>query len=368
MRILVVTRSTPLHQIGGMENVAWDIAKGLGELGHEVTVLTTAVSNLQKIKLNELNFKLEFLKECAPGIYSRRWWKSSLAYFKDNETSFDLVFSVSVAAKSIAAYKERKIRVIIQSHGTLRGEMISKLKSQSIIGLVKMVKNLLELPFHKNQYSKFDHFIAVGDRVYNDLQKWPSRVNKSKISLIRNGIRRPRSEELHGVNAKRKGMSVVCVSRLHKQKGVQKVINLFQNEKLSHVSLTIIGDGEYRSVLEAQAKGYDNIIFVGKIAYNDIYRELSKHNAFIFISNRIEAGYTLTMLEAAAAKLPIVVSDYLAKQLPFCAGVYSISNDNTEDCVLTILNALEGEVPTLPEDYYLDRVLASYDDFLAKAN
>lgn len=48
LRILIVTRSLPDHGLGGMEAVAWDIAKGLAERGHTVRVLTTQAPSLEQ--------------------------------------------------------------------------------------------------------------------------------------------------------------------------------------------------------------------------------------------------------------------------------------------------------------------------------
>lgn len=41
--IIILTRSLPMHNIGGMEVVCWDLCCALANKGYQITVLTTVL-------------------------------------------------------------------------------------------------------------------------------------------------------------------------------------------------------------------------------------------------------------------------------------------------------------------------------------
>ncbi|WP_428241002.1 glycosyltransferase family 4 protein [Gynuella sp.] len=365
MRYLVVSRSIPLHQTGGMEYFAQDTARFLVELGHQVVMLTTEFpDNKSEEYHRKINFELVGLKGCRGGKYSMRWWQKSLEYFKIRQEDFDCVISVSTSALSIAQYAERTIPVIMQSHGTSRAEIKAKFNSHSLMAYFKSVKNVYHLFLDVFRYKHFDAFIAVGDVVFSDLQKWPLNISPTKCFLVRNGVHRVILDSYDGIE--KNNVAKVCwISRLHRQKGVHLAIEAFKDPGLESIELHIAGGGPDIIWLKKKAYGYKNIIFHGNISRESVYGFLNRANVFLFTTTRIE-GYPLNILEALASGLPVVVSEHLVKYLPEIDGIYSVNANDTRDIALKIKMALSGTQPVLPEEYYVDNVLKKYDQICKK--
>lgn len=86
--------------------------------------------------------------------------------------------------------------------------------------------------------------------------------------------------------------------------------------------LLLVGDGSCRPAIEAEAKALgvaDRVIFTG--GRSDIPQLLSAMDAFILPS--FQEGFGIAALEAAAAGLPVVMSDTVPRELDFvCGGAF----------------------------------------------
>lgn len=100
-----------------------------------------------------------------------------------------------------------------------------------------------------------------------------------------------------------------CVGRLTEQKGITYALDAFAGVHAQHpdTALVVLGDGELRADLEAQADRLglrESVHFLG-------WREdaASWMNAFdIFLFSSLWEGFGLVLLEAMAARLPVVAS------------------------------------------------------------
>ncbi|MEM0821624.1 hypothetical protein J4W47_22290 [Escherichia coli] len=55
-KIVMFTRSLPMHGLGGMEVVAWDVAQALSSLGSEVNIITTKTKEFKGLhKIDGIN-------------------------------------------------------------------------------------------------------------------------------------------------------------------------------------------------------------------------------------------------------------------------------------------------------------------------
>jgi len=355
LRYLVVTRSIPQHQLGGMEYYAWDTANWLAKLGNEVTLLTTELDNAVVEKAqNDTQAKLVCLPKCAGGSYSKEWWQASKDYYLLHQDEYDAVISVSVSAKAISKLKKR-CPVIMQCHGTARGEVIAKWRSKSLLSIAKSIKNIWHLKSALSDYKDFDTYAAVGDRVEQDLKKWPLNLNSNDIHLIRNGVERPTPIERTPNNEKR----VISVSRLNIQKGVHHTVAAFASNKLAKIRFDIAGTGPAEKSLKKQINNHKNIKLLGAINRSEIPNLLQTYDAFVFTSTRIE-GYPLNLIEALAAGLPVVASDHLTGALPDVEGIYPVDPRNPTEVALAIEKAVNSPRPTLPDQYYLEHVMQQY--------
>ncbi|HVM90438.1 MAG TPA: glycosyltransferase [Verrucomicrobiae bacterium] len=98
--------------------------------------------------------------------------------------------------------------------------------------------------------------------------------------------------------------NILCIARLEKEKGVDVLLDAFVELKKSHpdYALTIVGDGSMRSELEARNSGAD---FAGN--QDDVRPYLER--AALYVQPSHFEGWGLAVVEAAAAGLPIVMSD-----------------------------------------------------------
>ena len=107
---------------------------------------------------------------------------------------------------------------------------------------------------------------------------------------------------------------IVCVGRLHPEKGQRLVIDalndLVNSRHLTNITCDLIGDGDDRAELEKMVAQYlltEHIKFVGFKSREWVYSHLKDYDIFVMPS--ISEGFGLTLAEACAAKLPVVTSD-----------------------------------------------------------
>ncbi len=108
------------------------------------------------------------------------------------------------------------------------------------------------------------------------------------------------------------GKYIISVSRLIRLKGIQYLIEAFNNIQDKDTKLVIVGDGEYGNELEKLAENNKNIIFAGNQtgdALDQIYS-----NAKLFIQSSEMEGLSISLLEAMAHGIPCVNSEITANR------------------------------------------------------
>jgi glycosyltransferase involved in cell wall biosynthesis len=136
----------------------------------------------------------------------------------------------------------------------------------------------------------------------------PALVPRSKIAIIQNWVTSPRNST--AVQSPARGpLRLLYVGRLVEYKGASLILNamrqLQQAGRGFDVSLTIVGDGNYRQQLEHQAMGLD-VQFSGFIEDTSAAYQAAE----IFVSPTYgPEGSSLVALEAMAHGLPCILSD-----------------------------------------------------------
>jgi phenylacetate-CoA ligase len=159
-----------------------------------------------------------------------------------------------------------------------------------------------------------DKIVAVSEdahRVALELE----RVDAHRLVTIRNGVDtelfRP-SDKVHARRAlgvPREGLHIGCVARLSAEKDHATMLEAFAivRARRPDAHLTLVGNGAERQALEAQR---DRLGLSGAVTFagqrDDIAQILPAFDMFA-LSSRTE-GMSLTLLEAAAAGLPIVAT------------------------------------------------------------
>lgn len=381
MNIAIISRSLPVHCLGGMELVAWDLIQGLAARNHNIWVITTDIPNGNTFSVPPLltnKITVDFLNRTRPGRYSRAWWKESRYAFLKKRNLFnpDLVISISVGAMSVLPVLGN-IPAIIQSHGTFLGEFHSKIQTGKVSSIISSFHNLLWIPWERRTYSTVRRIVAVGPAVLSELQRSILKVPLSKVVLIPNGVDVDLFQPVidQKINTRKQlGIPVdakvlIWASRLHKQKGTHLALNAFASIDASNHWFLIIGDGPERHALEKQSHELrisERVIFAGAVTHDSMSEFLNTGDAFVFTSRRKE-GFPLNVLEAMSVDLPVVISQDLAGPLEGANGVYPVNPLDTEVVAKAIENAVssrKGDRPFIIKNYSRKKMVDSYEKLL----
>lgn len=150
-----------------------------------------------------------------------------------------------------------------------------------------------------------------------------------KISIIPVGVDTSFFYPNKNLKSCKESIKLITVGRLDKVKGHKYCIEVIKRllEKGINSTLTIVGEGEERSDLEALIKNYkieDSVFLIGSKESNEIRKELWNHNVYLLLAVPVEYNRRetqgLATLEAQACGLPVIVFD--------SGGVkYTVKND-----------------------------------------
>lgn len=379
IRILFVTRSLPFHGLGGMETVAWDLARAFSARGHEVTIMTTACPKLATH--NVIDGVSIHALDTPSARYSPAWWRESEAFYRGTlRGRIDVVLSVSAGALSIAAARDANDPALyfVQAHGTSWGEIVSKLATVNVKNWVKALLGVKSI-FAEFGYRRFDGMITIGPRVTRDASRWPTRVVLGQLPLdeIANGIDTTKFRFDPGLRADvrtRYGFAadtpvLLALSRLHIQKGLQHSLESFARAYRRHPSLhfLIVGSGPHEAALRRLAQSLQiaaAVTFTGAIPRDAVPAFYAAADAFIFTTTRIE-GLPLNILEALACGLPVILSRHIA--LADQRHQYPVDPQNYDAVAATLESILSTPPDAAGRDCFLQsgyRLSTAVDRYL----
>jgi glycosyltransferase involved in cell wall biosynthesis len=134
---------------------------------------------------------------------------------------------------------------------------------------------------------------------------------KRNASVIPNGVDIGKFDSV--AVEKNKKFKIIFVGRLSWPKGLEiliNAINKIDKELLADKEFHIIGDGELMDILVDKVKNYDLREFVklrGKMSGDELIKEYKSSHLFVLPS--LTEGQPLTLLEAFASRLPVIVTD-----------------------------------------------------------
>ena len=159
-----------------------------------------------------------------------------------------------------------------------------------------------------------DRIVAVSKEIVNKMKL--AGVDSTKITLIENGVSLNRFQNKIDSNSIReslrikKGVPVVgVVGALTEEKGHSYLLKAIPMvvQRFPETAFLLVGDGRERPYLESMASKLgiaDSVIFAGM--RNDIPEILSMLDAFVLPS--LDEGLPIALLEAQAAKVPVVAT------------------------------------------------------------
>lgn len=326
MKIIVLARTLPMHSIGGMQAIVWDLLKVFAQKDISVTVITTHISGRPSEFFVD-GVQVVPVRGTRPEVCDGRWERLSKQTVKKmlQHQVPDIIFSVSSAASAILPLKEEypRLRFIFQAHGTSWGEVQSKWRTGRIAQYVKSAKNLIGFVKDARYYRAVDRVVAISDLLVQQLKAFPTGLicPSSKVLLIRNGIdeklfRYEQSARLDLTQRIRWPSSepiFIFVARLHAQKGVLRVLEIFERFRacFGRGRLIIVGAGEDEAELERRLRktALESFVYqVGAVPREQLPYYLSAADAFLFPNLRAE-GVTMNVMEALACGLPVLCSN-----------------------------------------------------------
>lgn len=251
--------------VGGLENVAMDIAMEFVKAGHEVKVVTLIPSDGDKEK-----FPFSIVRN--PSFF--QYWK--LIRWADAALHFN------VTTKGIFPHFLLKTPLIISHQSPIKQTGKKKLKVW-----IANKAPILNIGCSKYVAEQYENSIAIHNSYNHQIFK---------------NLKTP--EE-------RKG-DLVYLGRLVSIKGVDTLLGALSQLKVENIQpkLSIIGDGEDRAKLEEMSRDLDlseQVTFEGKKLGEEIVHALNQHKIMVVPSKWNEA-FGIVALEGIACGLAVVAS------------------------------------------------------------
>ena len=317
-------------QVGGAESIMIDIMNLQVELGHELQliIINDEVNNRLLGSINE-NVKIIRLGRQAG---SKNIYHILKLYFMIYLTKIDIIHCHSMYLGTILQFYKRK--KILTVHGI--GQIISSLNNFDVIIAISTAVQV-----NLKAKGGFDSPV-----IYNG-------INTSLVTL--------------GKRLKTKEFKLLQVGRLdHEVKGQDLLINaiakILKNIKNINIKCYFIGEGHSYSYLKELVQELSlekNIIFLGLKDREFVYENLYLYDLLVQPSRN--EGFGLTIIEAMAAKVPVLVSDIEGPMEVILQGELGsyFKNEDIDSLSEKIINISQKENNKMEEAYKY--TISNYD-------
>jgi glycosyltransferase involved in cell wall biosynthesis len=214
----------------------------------------------------------------------------------------------------------------------------------------------------------FDKIVAISSSVKNDILKNGFRKTENLLK-IDNGIMVD-SISFRNKNNQPVIFKIIQVSRLdHNKKGqhilLEAMRELIHDHQIKNIRLDFIGTGDSKSLLKNLVKEYNIEDYVHFLDFKDrdyIYANLCNYD--LFVQPSLFEGFGLTVAEAIAAKIPVLVSNADGPIEIIDNGKYGYFFEigDSNDCAKKIIEIKEKsvqEITKITESSY-ERVSENY--------
>ena len=319
MKILqVVPYFFPAWAYGGPAKLVYDNSIYLSKQGHQVTVYTSdAFDELLRMPeskkiANQTNFKINYFRNIfnnltyryniffTPALFLRSLWevpRFDLIHLHDFYTPHNLWLG-------LLAYLFYK-PYVISVHGCLETERIAQRSLFKKIFLALGGKALLQ---------NADLVIATSENEFSTYLEYG--VDQKNISMLKHGVdEKEFQSSLSKIQARKKWhlpsdhIVLTFVGRIHKIKGLNLLVEAFSLLNTKKITLVIAGsDDGYLSQLTTQIKKMKlkNVHLIGTCFGKDKADLFAASDVFVYPS--YSEGFSLGILEAGAAGLPLVIT------------------------------------------------------------
>lgn len=319
MRVGIFTESYP-PLVNGVSTSILMLEHALTKLGHEVFIITVsdnkkdyvlennghilrlpsvnlancydykmtsvypikAVNMIKKMNLDVIHSNVEF----TVGIFAR---------VVSEQLSIPLVHTYHTNWEDYTHYITKNKKILDDICKKLLKYLVVFFEDKTVTELIVPSNKIYNLFKDKYKFTKNIHIIQTGIET--------SKFYKEKFNLKDiNSLKKK-------LGIKKRDFVVMTVSRLAKEKSVDRIINNHKElvKKYSNMKLLIVGDGPDIDKLKDEAKSLgvsDSVIFTGKVPLSDIPIYYQLGNVFVTASKSETQG--LTVVEAISSSLPIV--------------------------------------------------------------
>ena len=329
MKVCILTKSTLVHKMGGMEVHCENLSTGLVDQGHKVTIVTT--EHPLGLEYNEdKGIRTFYLKGTKNGVYSRSWWGRSIKKFQelDNEERFDVVLSESISASSCAKLLRRKnipyipiMQGLTLQHIKSEYNQCISLKEYCKLGLIRIPEMLYYSLFYERNFLKGADVIIVVNNKLVKLVSEKYHISRNKILFVYNPIdvnffklddeKRQIIRKRYGFQ--REGRLILMLGIISRQKGFHVGVEAFARVKtrIHNSKMMIVGNGPYLEELKMLVEKLNlskDIYFCGAIRNEETPLYYNACDVFILPTLRVE-GLPFVLEEAMACEKPVIASD-----------------------------------------------------------
>ena len=317
MNILIISHFFPPHT-GGVETAAYNTAKQLVKLGHNIVILTSK------------NEKKSPKYQIMDGFLIYRLKSIYLPEIKGFPQTSNFGIMPKAIFKLTKIIKKHRIQIIHAQGRLFPISFISALLNKLIfkrpfyitvqgrleIGLTSVIENIFDITVTKYLYQKINKIICVSNSLKERLLS--ININPKKIKVIPNGVDtflfNPKisSNFLDSyVNKKESVKKVIFVGRLDPQKGVEFLIRAIPYiiKEYNKVHFFILGNGNLEIKLKNLAKTLkiqSYVSFLNMIPLDKMPEFYA--SADIFCLPSLHEGFPLSISEALSMGLIIVAS------------------------------------------------------------
>lgn len=295
MKICIATHSIDKKD-GGPSRSVPILAKGLSELGMDVTILTVNTPNMNQELLQNTSVKLVLL----PSKGYRRMLKS---FFKTEH--FDIIHSQNLWTPYYhwIARITRKLSIpyIMTPRGTLEPWSLQQ----------KKLKKLLALSIYQRRDLNMAKCVLATSEMEAESIKHIKVT--SPVAIIPNGIdltEYPCRSNQENLNIKKR---ILFLSRIHKKKGIELLINSWSElrEKYPDWTISIVGNGDANYIRELKdtikKKGLEGSVSILPPVFGTEKVTLYKESS-LFVLPTYSENFGMVIAEAMACGLPVVTT------------------------------------------------------------
>lgn len=319
MRVGIFTESYP-PLVNGVSTSILMLEHALTKLGHEVFIITVsdnkkdyvlennghilrlpsvnlancydykmtsvypikAVNMIKKMNLDVIHSNVEF----TVGIFAR---------VVSEQLSIPLVHTYHTNWEDYTHYITKNKKILDDICKKLLKYLVVFFEDKTVTELIVPSNKIYNLFKDKYKFTKNIHIIQTG---IETSKFYKENFNQKDINSLKKKL-----------GIKKKDFVVMTVSRLAKEKSVDRIINNHKElvKKYSNMKLLIVGDGPDIDKLKDEAKSLgvsDSVIFTGKVPLSDIPIYYQLGNVFVTASKSETQG--LTVVEAVSSSLPVV--------------------------------------------------------------